>query len=195
MTSVVLKRRRPIADNSRWSIYFDHIVDQRGNEVRDYLVIEGKRPCEGPAGVGILAVLGDRFVLLPSYRHALGEVIWELPRGFIDESETPPQAALRELTEETGLRCSAEHLVDLGYYVPEPGTMRVRAALFVATQCEGMPAAPDDELGLEGLRLVDRAAMAEMVAAGEIEDAGTLIAYYRYSAWQLRQREEKNAGC
>ncbi len=31
--------------------------------------------------------------------------MWDLPKGKIDPGETPPQAALREVEEETGLRC------------------------------------------------------------------------------------------
>jgi hypothetical protein len=31
--------------------------------------------------------------------------------------------------------------------------------------------------------------MAELVASGAIEDAGTVIAYYRYCAWQATLRK------
>lgn len=196
MSVVIVKLRRPIVANSRWSVFLDHIADERGNEVPDYLVVEGRHHARSKtAGVAILPVLDDQFVLLRSYRHAIGETIWELPRGFIDENETPPQAALRELTEETALRCAPAHLIPLGSYVPEPGTMAVRAAVFAATQCQGVPALPADELGLEGLRLVGAAAMAEMVDAGEIDDAATLIAYYRYADWKRRQGERDHAEC
>ena len=59
--------------------------------------------------------------------------------------------------------------------------------LFAATHCEGTPRQAGDELGLESTHLVTRAKMAELIAGGEIEDAGTLIAYYRYCAWQAGQ--------
>ena len=88
--------------------------------------------------------------------------------------------------QETGLRCAPENLVPLGNYAPDPGTMAARAALFAATRCEGPVLRAEDELGLESLHLVEPAKMAELVANGEIEDAGTLIAYYRFSALQER---------
>ena len=103
---------------------------------------------------------------------------------FIDPGENATAAALRELTEETGLRCAPDNLISLGLYTPEPGTMAVRAALFAATHCEGFARQADNELGLESIHLITRAKMAELITNGEIEDAGTLIAYYRYCAWQ-----------
>ena len=39
-----------------------------------------------------------------------------------------------------------------------------------------------DEIGVEEIQVVDGNRMAELVSNGEIEDAGTLIAYYRYRA-------------
>ena len=48
---------------------------------------------------GGIVVWRDRIVLR---RTALGE--WVFPKGWIDPGETPQQAALREVREETGLR-------------------------------------------------------------------------------------------
>jgi 8-oxo-dGTP pyrophosphatase MutT (NUDIX family) len=48
--------------------------------------------------------------------HVTGQNHWDLPKGGIDEGETPLQAALRETREETGLRLPAASLVDLGRF-------------------------------------------------------------------------------
>jgi 8-oxo-dGTP pyrophosphatase MutT (NUDIX family) len=182
---ITLKQRRLAAANSKWRVYLDHIVDEHGNEVPDYLIIEGQRASpDRITGVALLAESDGRFVLVRSYRHAFGSTIWDLPRGFIDPGENAADSALRELTEETGLRCAPSNLIALGVYAPEPGTMAVRAALFAAIHCEGSPHQVRDELGLESIHLIGRDKMAELVASGEIEDAGLLIAYYRYCAWQ-----------
>ncbi|CCU77468.1 ADP-ribose pyrophosphatase/MutT/nudix family protein [Blumeria hordei DH14] len=57
-------------------------------------------------GVGIVAVLnlpsGPELVLQRQYRPPVNAVCIEIPAGLVDEGETPEQAALRELKEETG---------------------------------------------------------------------------------------------
>jgi 8-oxo-dGTP pyrophosphatase MutT (NUDIX family) len=183
MAPVVLKERRLAAQNSKWQVFLDHVRDGDGNEVTDYLVLEGRHQCHDLiAGIAVLPVLDQQFVLVRSWRHALGAELWETPRGFVDSGEMPAVAALRELTEETGLTCAPEHLIALGTFAPEASTIAVRCALFAATQCEGVPRLRKDELGLNAFRLVEAEPMADMVANGTIEDPSTLIAYYRFCA-------------
>lgn len=182
LTKVVRKNRRLAAANSRWRVYYDHLVDHEGNEVEDYLVIEGRNPRANlVTGVDVLPVLGDKFLLMRVYRHALGRELWEVPRGFIDEHETASEAALRELNEETGLRCAPTDLLALGTYAPEPGTLSAYAALFAATRCEGTPRQPKDEIGIGNFALLARKEVEELIAAGEIAHSGTLLLFYRFS--------------
>jgi 8-oxo-dGTP pyrophosphatase MutT (NUDIX family) len=58
-----------------------------------------------PAGVGVAVAAFDpdgRILLEREYRHGLGQVIWQLPGGLVDEGEDLTTAGLRELAEETG---------------------------------------------------------------------------------------------
>lgn len=50
-------------------------------------------------------------------RSWLGHQRWTLPGGGIRRSETPAEAAAREVHEETGLRLAADHLQELGTFV------------------------------------------------------------------------------
>ncbi|MCB9139386.1 MAG: NUDIX hydrolase [Caldilineaceae bacterium] len=58
-----------------------------------------------PAGIGV-AIIGfdekGRILLEKEYRHGVGEIVWQLPGGLADGSETLRDAGLRELREETG---------------------------------------------------------------------------------------------
>jgi 8-oxo-dGTP pyrophosphatase MutT (NUDIX family) len=185
---IIRKDRRLAATNSRWKVYLDHLADDHGNEVPDYLVVEALNSrADLITGVCVLPLVGERFVLLRCYRHALGTDVWEAPRGFIDEGEKPEQAALRELEEETGLHCRPEDLVALGHYAPEASTLSARSALYVASRCDGTLRAPTDEIGLDAPRLFDAREMAAAVMDRSVEDAGTLIAYYQHTL--LRQAD------
>jgi 8-oxo-dGTP pyrophosphatase MutT (NUDIX family) len=182
---VTIKARRLAAENTKWRVYFNHLSDEQGNDVPDYLTIEGQSPRDDRVtGVTVLPVLHNDFVLVRAYRHALGTELWEVPRGFLDAAETPADAALRELTEETGLSCPPSHLVPLGCYAPEASTMAARGALFAATQCTGTLRLPEDEIGLRAIESVDATRMSKLVADGQIEDAATLLAYYRFREWR-----------
>lgn len=56
--------------------------------------------------VQMLAVLekptGPELLLEKQFRAPAGKIVIEFPAGLVDEGETPEQAALRELREETG---------------------------------------------------------------------------------------------
>ncbi|KAJ3871186.1 NUDIX hydrolase domain-like protein [Lentinula edodes] len=64
--------------------------------------------------VAILAILKSKAnsfppssVVVEQYRPPIGKFIIELPAGLVDEGETPEQAAIRELEEETGYNASS----------------------------------------------------------------------------------------
>jgi 8-oxo-dGTP pyrophosphatase MutT (NUDIX family) len=74
----------------------DDCVTPAGVEVPYYVQ-------EYPGWVNIVALDNDdHLILVRLYRHALGDISLELPGGCIEEGETPLQAGVRELLEETG---------------------------------------------------------------------------------------------
>jgi 8-oxo-dGTP pyrophosphatase MutT (NUDIX family) len=50
---------------------------------------------------------------------------WALPKGKLDQGETPEQAALREVKEETGLRCQLLRDLGCSYFVDRRGRQKV----------------------------------------------------------------------
>ncbi len=45
----------------------------------------------------------EKIVLIRQYRYPVGDYLYELPAGLVDGGETPEEAAVREMKEETGL--------------------------------------------------------------------------------------------
>lgn len=48
--------------------------------------------------------------------HVTGQKHWDIPKGKLDEGETPVQAAVREVAEETGMVINDSDLKSLGEY-------------------------------------------------------------------------------
>jgi ADP-ribose diphosphatase len=111
-------------------------------------------------------------LMIRQYRYATDGYLYEIPAGRLDKGESPRDCAARELKEETG--CTAEHFDHLLTIYTTPGFTDEKIHLFMAT---GLVAGEtkhevDEFLDLHPMRL-SRAL--EMVEAGEIQDAKTVI--------------------
>jgi 8-oxo-dGTP pyrophosphatase MutT (NUDIX family) len=172
----VVKKRRLAATNKVFDVFLDHLVGPPDREVIDFLVVQPKHMhASGVTGVSVLASVDDKFALVDCFRHPLGQMSLETPKGFIDAGESPDQAAIRELTEETGLSCSPTDLVRLGTVAPEPGVINGQIALFAAINCSGKLRVDPDEIGLFAVRLLSRAEIEIAIAQKRILDAVTLL--------------------
>jgi len=70
---------------------------------------------------GVLVVATDtegRLILLDEYKYAVDDSVLTFPAGGIDEGETPEQAALRELKEETGYEADGAEIISSLYPFP-----------------------------------------------------------------------------
>lgn len=95
---------------------------------------------------------------------------WALPGGFVDEGESPREAAARELNEEAGLSLSADELISLGLFA-EPGR-DPRGWVVSAAMIALLPPLPRDERGAEPLpqlRAGDDAREARWWALSELD--------------------------
>ncbi len=129
--------------------------------------------------VAIVPVTDDgEVVLLRQYRQALREHLLEIPAGTLDvDGESPTDAALRELAEETGYTArSLEHLVT---FHNSAGWTDERTHVYLARGLTGDSAPegfePEDEEADMELVHLELAAAWAAARAGEISDAKTLV--------------------
>lgn len=175
--------RRLACENSKFEVFFDHIEWTDGQQVKDYLVVAPRFKADDlVTGVSVLPVVDGRFGLIRVYRHAIDDNVWEVPRGFIDEGETALASAARELQEEIGLICREEDMRSLGMIAPEAGTLAARVHLFAALNCVQTRPFDAGEFGHQELRFFEADEIAMMAANSEIQDPGTLVAYFRLQA-------------
>jgi ADP-ribose pyrophosphatase len=168
-----LVRSETIFEGKLLVLRHDTVLDAGGQQrLREVVAHRG--------GVAVLALTADRRLLLVrQYRHAVGEVLLELPAGTLDrrpdgELEDPAAAARRELAEETGH--VADEWRELGTFYTAPGFATERMHLFLATSLSEMSdhrgPAEDENIELATLPLEQLLALAE---AGELHDAKTLV--------------------
>lgn len=135
----------------------------------------------GGAVVVIPFAAPDEIVLVRQYRHALGRQNWEVCAGGIDPGETPEEAALRELREETGFR--ARRLQRLWAAYSAPGFCTEVLHFFATDDYEiGEP----ENVGDEDIEIATfpLRRLGEMIARDELQDAKTQIAVL----WALGRR-------
>ena len=87
-------------------------------------------------------------VVLAARRTRRGDLAWGLPKGLVEPDETPEQAAVREVREETGLEADVE--VSLGeiryFYVWEGVRVRKAVHFFLMRATGGDVSQHDDEM-------------------------------------------------
>jgi 8-oxo-dGTP pyrophosphatase MutT (NUDIX family) len=103
-------------------------------------------------------------IALASRRTRKGELVWGLPKGQIEPGESPEEAAVREVREETGLEAEVEEpLGDTRYfYVWEGTSIRKLVHMFLLRAIGGDIGQHDDEM--EDVRWFPRDEAVELAA-------------------------------
>ena len=142
----------------------------------------GRRPRPSQArefSAGGVVVRGDQIVaIVPTRRAADGSRVLALPKGHVDPGETPIQAAVREVREETGI--VAEPVCELGesryWYRRDGRTIGKAVSFFLFNYLSGDTADHDDEV--EEVRWIDiRQAEKELSHDAEREMVALAVAY------------------
>ena len=155
-------------------IYDGKIINVRLDTV---LMPDGKTAArdivEHPGGVGIVALTGEKEILLvKQFRKPIEKAIYEIPAGKLNKNEDPVECGKRELEEETGF--TAKELKYLGFMYPSPGfTDEITHIYFTDSICRG-DAHPDEDEFLDIVKVkLDKAI--EMIMTNEIGDAKSVF--------------------
>lgn len=129
---------RQLADHRFFRLRQDTNVHPRSGRPYDFFVFEF------PHWVNIIPLTPDNDVIfIRQFRHGTREVTLEIPGGIIDPGESPKQAALREMQEETGF--AAADALELGWVNPNPAIQENRCWTYLATDVV-QPAALDSAI-------------------------------------------------
>ena len=173
--------RRQLGRNSLFDVYFDDVADGHGHRVPDFLAVEPRIvDPDGVTGIAILPVRDGAVGLMRMFRHPYGGHAWEIPMGFIDAGESPEQAAVRELREETGLVAASESVVPLGMMSPVPSIVRARIRLYFAKVFGDDSGRPAAEVGHGRFAWMPSDAAVALADRGEIVESCTLVSLYRF---------------
>jgi ADP-ribose pyrophosphatase len=155
-------------------VYEGRVVNLRVDTIASH---DGEHAVEIVEHAGAVVVIPQpdpaEIVLVRQYRHAVGAMTWEVCAGGIDPGETPEEAALRELREETGFR--ARSLRRLWSAYSAPGFCTELLHFFATDDYEQGEPEPDagEEIEIATFPLTR---LREMMERDELRDAKSQIA-------------------
>lgn len=124
-----------------------------------------------PGAVCVLPITEEGDVIFVNqFRYALNKVTLEVPAGKLEKGEDPKEAALRELSEETGL--SAKNIIPMGELYTTPALIDEVIHMYIATGLTEGEQHPDEDEFVNTLKIPLSKAV-DMVMNGEIKDSKT----------------------
>jgi ADP-ribose pyrophosphatase len=117
-----------VSDHRIFRIRHDLYRFEPSGAERDFVILD----C--PDWVNVIPLTDDgHVVLIRQYRHGTRSVTLEIPGGVVEASETPADAGVRELSEETGY--VPARVKSLGFVSPNPAIQGNRSHTFLAEGC------------------------------------------------------------
>ncbi|CAN2229889.1 MutT NTP pyrophosphohydrolases including oxidative damage repair enzymes [Candidatus Nanopelagicaceae bacterium] len=113
--------------------------------------VYAKRVDEVSAGGLVVDTTGKLGLLIGrrDQKDASGKkILWSLPKGHIEEGETPEQAAIREVAEETGIQSAIEKPLGVIDFWFMAGGKRIHKTVhhYLFRECGGLLAAQESEV-------------------------------------------------
>jgi ADP-ribose pyrophosphatase len=155
-------------------IYEGRIINLRVDKVTVVSGTSTREIVEHNGGSVIAAVTDDnKIIMVKQFRKPMESPILEVPAGKLDGDEDPADAALRELSEETGY--TAGKLEKLTEFYPSVGYTTEVLHIYLATDLKPGACHPDENEVLEVMEM-DLEEVYRMVMDGKIHDGKTIAA-------------------
>ncbi len=150
--------------NDYITVFEDQVIKPDGNKgIYGYV---HTRPT-----LGIVANDKGHIYLCRQERYLFEGDSWEIPRGFVDDGESPEDAAHRELKEEAGLEAISLELI--GSLRLSIGLMDEEAKVFLA-QALRFTGSQDQEKEISEVKAFPLTEVLEMIGNGKIKDGLTV---------------------
>ena len=155
-------------------IYEGRIINLRVDKVTVVSGTSTREIVEHNGGSVIAAVTDDnKIIMVKQFRKPMESPILEVPAGKLDGDEDPADAALRELSEETGY--TAGKLEKLTEFYPSVGYTTEVLHIYLATDLKPGACHPDENEVLEVMEM-DLEEVYRIVMDGRIHDGKTIAA-------------------
>ncbi len=155
-----------------FSLRTDRAVSPRTGMEHDFFVLESS------SWVNVIPVTREeQVVMVRQYRHGTRDVTLEIPGGLVEDNDTPEQAAVRELMEETGY--GAGKIINLGSVHPNPAIQNNRCYTFLARDAAPAGAQQQDDREDIEVVLMPLSMIPSLIRKGDITHSLVIAAFYR----------------
>ena len=156
-----------------FSIRTDRARSPRTGKEHDFFILESS------SWVNVIPLTPeDEVIMVRQYRHGIQGVTLEIPGGLVEDSDSPEEAAGRELYEETGYRAS--EMIPLGSVHTNPAIQNNQCYTFLEREVFIGGGQSQDEK--EDIDVVRRplSEIPNLIRNGEITHSLVLAAFYRF---------------
>lgn len=156
-----------------FSIRTDKAQSPRTGKEHDFYILESS------SWVNVIPLTRqNEVVMVRQYRHGIQDVTLEIPGGLVEDSDSPEEAAGRELCEETGYRAS--QMVSLGSVHTNPAIQNNTCYTFLARDVFLAGEQKQDEKEDIEVLLRPLSEIPRLICNGEITHSLVLAAFYRF---------------
>lgn len=159
--------------------YKGTVFNVRHDKVSINDIVTSRDVVEHSGGVGILAILNNKLLLVEQYRYAIHELTLEIPAGKAEKYLSNYECALQELEQETGYK--SNELKPLCNILATPGYSNEQIQLYYTNEIYKVhnPIEGDEDENIT-VHLIDLEEVMQMIQNHFIRDAKTIIAVQQY---------------